>query len=301
MKTLCTYVLSIAFLAIANCGVVNAQPGTVYNKYFINQDFDGVSALPAGWSGDAGNSNIFTKGGGAIAFRDGMMVMSGAGGGNRGTQVTVPATDSNEAWTGYTTWFIELDWTVNKGVLGRRNAVHLTFLGNGTQNPNNGTTWYADALFGIYTFGDDLVHYWNMDSETPAFLGGSGPSFNKGAADLAATSALNASTATTLAFATGVTYHITAELDFQNQKVVSLTITEKDNPANTVTVTDKPFLAPTLGGSESAVAVENRKPKNFSVLTCVNTRGSNDGNGDNVDLEAYVDNLQVYVKETSLG
>ncbi|MDR2086932.1 MAG: hypothetical protein LBP72_07120 [Dysgonamonadaceae bacterium] len=305
--------LGVALLAIANVSMMNAQPAGYYKEKHINQNFDGLEALPDGWSWRSDNSTIYTRGGGNLSVTDGMLKStSSAAGGNRGIDLLFP-TPSIEVSE---TWFIELDWVINSAMLGPKNALNLIFSGSKSENVNTADTWYADGIFGIYTFGDGYLHYWNLDQEGPldettedpndhygpAFISGTSAGFRRAAADAETAASINASTKTNVAYAAGKTYHITAELNFTTQQVVSLTITDKDDATNTQTFGTQAFLAPTLGGSASSVAVENRIVTDLAVLSCVNTRANNTGtNGNSVTHEIYLDNLEIYYLKESLG
>lgn len=112
----------------------------------------------------------------------------------------------------------------------------------------------------------------------------------------------NASTKINVTYNQGSWYTITAEMDFLNQKVKTLTITEKDNPSNTATVTDKPFLAPSMIGDDpTIVEPANRIVRDMTTLSMSLSRGTTAGNGHNVYGREYIDNLKVYFMKPSQG
>jgi hypothetical protein len=319
MKRTLTYLFAIALVAIGNYGVVNAD---TYKKYHIDQNFDGLDALPTGWTTETTNANgtkaVFGRSG-SVALDAGGFIKTTCGansGGTRGGELTFPATSSSTTITGHTTFIVEMDWTVNTAEVTPKNAVGLIFLGSHIsgmkKDDTAGADGYADAIFGIYATGSgDVLHYWNMDltgplDETLATPAPYGPvfldfgSFRRAGADAATVDAINATTATTVPFEKGNVYHITAELDFANKKVVALTITNKDFPSDTQTILDMPFISDKAGVDDDGNAYHY--PNDLAQVSTVNSRGNNTGtNGNTVNLEVYYDNLQVYVNEISLG
>ncbi|GHV25212.1 hypothetical protein FACS1894176_03160 [Bacteroidia bacterium] len=313
MKKTFTYLFAVALLVMGSYGTMNAD---TYKKYHINQTFDGLDALPTGWSFETTNANgtkaVYGRSG-SVALDAGGFIKTTCGansGGTRGGELAFPSTASSTTITGHTTFIVEMDWTVNTAEVTAKNAVGLIFLGShssGIVKDNSGEDAYPDAIFGLYATGSgDVLHYWNMDltgpiDETIATPAPYGPvfldfgSFRRAGADAAAVDAINASTATTVPFAKGNTYHIYAELDFANHKVVALTITNKDIPGDTQTILDKPFIS-------DKVEDGNHYPNDLAQVSTVCSRGNNTGtNGNTVNLEVYYDNLQVYVNEISLG
>jgi autotransporter-associated beta strand protein len=316
MKRTLTYLFAVALLAIGNYGVANAD---TYKKYHIDQNFDGLDALPTGWTAETTNANgtkaVFGRSGSVALDAGGFIkITCGANsGGTRGGELTFPATSSSTTITGHTTFIVEMDWTVNTAEVTPKNAVGLIFLGSHIsgmkKDDTAGADGYADAIFGLYATGSgDVLHYWNMDLTGPTDESTGAPygpvfydfgSFRRAGADAENCDAINATTATTVPFAKGNTYHIYAELDFANQKVVALTITNKDTEY-TQTITNKPFISDKVGVDEDGNAYHY--PNDLAQVSTVNSRGNNTGtNGNTVNLEVYYDNLQVYVNEVSLG
>ncbi|MDR1120801.1 MAG: hypothetical protein LBM08_07765 [Dysgonamonadaceae bacterium] len=312
MRRLSIFLFTV-LLTVGSWSILNAQTGEVYKKHHFEESFDGLEALPAGWASRNGNDAIFRSGG--IAVGDGIVALSGSGSGTRGIDIVFPTPQSNEAIGQSDTWFIEFDWIINGAYLGPRNALGLLVSGSNSQNVNNGTTWYADGIFCLYAFGDGFLHYLNLDpqgplNETtddpndyygPAITSGQYPGFNRANEDATIVATINESTLTEVACATGKTYHITAELNFATQKVVNLTITDKVDATNTQTISDQAFLAPSLAGSEATVAVEDRVVTDLAIISAVNTRASNAGNGASAALDVYLDNIDVYYLEPSQG
>lgn len=327
MKKIFTLFLLLVFMAASSMNLLKAQiPDGYYKKYHINQDFTGLEAIPSGWavnsSAATGTTAIFRNGGATVA--EGVIKTSGSGGGTRGVDVIIPTPQSNTV-IGQPTdsiWYLEMDWIVNGATLGPKNALGLLVSGSKSANITNGTTYYLDAIFGLYVFGDGFLHYTNMDpagptklSIDPAFAGdplerfgtaitsGQYPGFNRAAASAAIADSINKSTKTTITYAAGKSYHLTAILNFKTQKVMKLIITDNADPLNTQTIEDKVFLAPTTVGSATTVALEQRVVTDLAIISSVNTRSTwgSVGNGSNAALNVYFDNIQVYRPEMSLG
>lgn len=318
MKKIFTLFWLLVLVAASSSNLLNAQiPDGYYKKYHIDQNFTGLEAVPSGW---AIAYNFFRSGGATVA--DGVLKTTGSGGGTRGVDISMPSPQSNTI-IGQPTdsiWYLEMDWIVNGATLGPKNALGLLVSGSKSANLTNGTTFYMDAIFGLYVFGDGYVHYTNMDpmgplkiAIDPAFTGapderfgtaiGSGqyPGFNRGAASAAIADSINKSTKTTIVYAAGKSFHLTAILNFKTQKVMKLIITDNADPLNTQTIEDMAFLAPTTVGSATTVALEQRVVTDLAIISSVNTRSSNAGNGGNAALNVYLDNIQVYRPEMSLG
>lgn len=318
MKKIFTHLLLLVILAASSINLLSAQiPAGYYKKYHIDQNFTGLEAIPSGWTIA---TTIFRSGGASVA--EGVIKTTGSGSGSRGVDIVIPTPQSNTiiGQPADNTWYFEMDWIVNGATLGPKNALGLLVSGSKSVNLTNATTYYMDGIFGLYVFGDGFLHYTNMDPMgptkleiDPAFTGdplerfgtpivsGQYPGFNRGASTAALAATINTSTATTVTYAAGKSYHITAILNFTTQKVVKLIIKDNADTLNTQTIEDKPFLAPTMGGSASTVAVEQRVVTDLAVISGVNTRASNAGNGSNAALNVYYDNLQIYRPELSLG
>jgi len=337
MRKTFTLLIGVAIATVLSVGGASAQPGTYYKKFLINQNFEGIDALPTGWSNPNNNGNdansasnpasIFARSGGSGLNSGTFQWNTAASGGNqfRGADLRFPSTNSqpdDADFSTATTWNIEFDWNTASATLTHGNALSLILCGSNSSNIRTTTQWYADAILGIFVMGDSIFHYWNQDLAGspipdasgnptdqlmgPAFLAGDYPQFNRvwsgGGVDANKTYEANAATLTSVNFAFNATYHITAELNFATQKVVSLTITDLDDPTNTATITDKPFLAPTTAGSACAIAPEDRIVTDLSLINVGDNRSSNGGNiGSGSGHTTYIDNLDVYVWKESLG
>jgi autotransporter-associated beta strand protein len=316
-KNIFTYLFGIALFAIGNLGVTNAD---TYKKYHIDQNFDKLDALPAGWSlrNTDTNGTPVAYGRNAPFALDGtngiIKVNASNGGSNRGADLVFPSPQSNSdpKISEEKVYVLEVDWTINSAIVLAKNSVGLIILGDQSTGTVKGAVAadgaaYCDAIFGLYAVGTDgYLHYWNMDltgpenpntaaSYGPAFIdfgtfqraGKDNPDSSKGEVETF-TDTINASTRTTVPYVEGATYHITAEMDFANHRIVSLTITNKDAPENTQTITDMPFISDQV--------------TELAVINALNTRATNEGNsGTNVTFDIYLDNLQIYVNRTSLG
>lgn len=318
MKKIFTHLLLLVILAASSINLLNAQiPDGYYKKYHIDQNFTGLEAIPSGW---AIATTIFRSGGASVA--EGVIKTTGSGSGSRGVDIVIPSPQSNTiiGQPADSIWYLEMDWIVNGATLGNKNALGLLVSGSKSVNLTNGTTYYMDGIFGLYVFGDGFLHYTNMDPMGPLkkaidtlfagdplerfgtpIVSGQYPGFNRGAATAAIADSINKSTKTTVTYAAGKSYHLTAILNFKTQKVMKLTIKDKADSLNTQTFENKPFLAPTMGGSASTVPVEQRFVTDLAVISGINTRGSNAGNGGNANLNVFYDNIQVYRPEMSLG
>lgn len=85
-------------------------------------------------------------------------------------------------------------------------------------------------------------------------------------------------------------YHIKAFIDFKNQKLIYIEVTERDNIANTVKYTDLPFV--------------NTGAKNVSRLDIAGTRGKAEAgtnNGINTNYQQQFDNFDIYTVREVAG
>ena len=305
---------------------------TYFKSYFIDETFDGLETFPENWSARTGGdaANIYSRNASSVVA-NGVITTSGSGGGNRGNDITFPSPIFNlEDADDIHTWYLDFEWKVDAAALGPRNSLGLIVSGSSSLNVGNDNSWYAASIFGIYAFGDGFLHYWNMDLNGPVdensaalvqYNGYMGPVYHSGnngsnfarsgyadtnASGIAESAqnvaSYNASTKTNVIYANSVFYHISAKLNFKTQKVESLTITQKDDPTNTQTITDMPFLAPSLiGPDETIKAVEDRIVTDMCIISQTNSRASRAGNGDNANMITVIDNLQVYYMKESSG
>ncbi|MDR1763785.1 MAG: hypothetical protein LBR64_07550 [Dysgonamonadaceae bacterium] len=335
MKKLITLALLAAIMAVGNLATVAGQ--SYYKKYFINQNFDEIETWPTGWSvltGTASGNYANLGRNGGIAISGQKVAFSGSGSGTRGAELSFPST--SEATFGYpadSIWNIEFDWTIvtTAASLSMRNAYGIVFSGSNGLATNAAETWYLPAVFGLYVYKNGgYIHYMNLDrdglpkrsddgsiipGETngQVFLGGNWQSFTRASTDQTVADSLNAPSATTVTCALGATYHITAQIDFKvaSQKVLSLTITDVDNPENTATIGEQAFLAPTCAGTSAATAKEDRIVTDLKLMSMLNTRatggspktnGADPGNGNSANLAGGgIDNLEIYILKPSLG
>jgi hypothetical protein len=335
MKKLFYFILSVVVMTGGNWSMANAQQ--YYKKQFIEEDFNEIETLPGGWSvktntSSATYSNLGRNGG--IAVSGQMLAFSGNGSGTRGAELVLPSTST--ASFGYpadSIWNIEFDWTIltTAASLSERNAFAIIFSGSGGIATNDANGWYVPGIFGFYVYKNEgKIHYMNLDrdglpkraddgslipGETNghAFLAGNSQSWRRATsskdetgdvAPFGSADSLNLSSATDVVAALGGTYHITAKIDFKvaSQKVLSMTITDLSNPENTATIGEQAFLAPTFAGSAATVTQENRIVTDLSVLSVINTRSSNGGNGNNAQLSGSgIDNLEIYILKESSG
>lgn len=278
MKKLFTF---LSVIALTLCGVLpaNAQ----WNRILFNENFDGLTALPstlvsrAGASGSAtsyiGRSAGITVANGVVKF-DG-----GSGGGNRGAELEFSSKMQKDLL------HVEYDWAIEGAQVANRNAIGTYLLGSqSTLSPV-----YTDMILAIYAVGETntTLHVQNLDiAGGDVFSQGGG--LNKCGADIAASELANTLSKTSVVYAAGKSYHIHAELDFVNKKVVSLTITDKSDPENTATLTDLPFVSSTVN--------------DFARIGLNQSRGSSCGNGNTVNnLNTTFDNILVYEVVPSLG
>jgi hypothetical protein len=303
MKKMFTFALGAVFLALST-GSALAQPAGFYKKHHINESFDDLIALPSGWSA-RWNPALFVKTtGSSIEVKDGSLHLMGDGSGGRGVDVVFPTPQSNATIGASDTWFIEFDWNSNAVNPGFANVKAITISGS-KSGLGAAVDSYIDGILGLFSFGDGYFYYWNMDLDGPVDSSTGnptgpalvfGPAFQRAGADLAATTTLNASAKTDVAYTTGHIYHIAAELNFATQKVVSLTLTDKSDPTNTQTILDKPFLAITQA-STNTTPLEDRVVTDLSVISVFSTRSS----GGNGNMNSYLDSIEIYRLEPSLG
>ncbi len=319
------YSLTLAASLLAGSLVVNAAD--YYPKYIINENFDELQAVPAGWSIITDAKKAVFNGNGGASIADKALKTNGSGSGNRGVDVTFSGVDTTVVKE-QPVLYVEFDWTALALTIGNKNTYGFAF--TGSDIITNSANWYTPAIFGLYMIGDDnAIHYWNMDplgpedtttlAANPQWYGHMGPVYLGSAtvntnnrvgpassnANVDSVNAYNASTrALVLPALTNTTVHVKAALDFTAQKVVSLTLTQADSAANTVTIENMPFLAPyMIGADTTVVAKEDRIVKDLSRLASVGTRSNANGlgNGVNSNFDIRTDNFQVYYLKESIG
>lgn len=272
MKKLFTF-LFVAVLAL--CGIVpaNAQ----YSKnYLVNENFDGLVALPATLTAKAaasgGNLGYIGRSAGITVANDFVKFDGGSGGGNRGAELQFESTGERE------TVYVEYDWSIVGAQVTSKNSIGTYLLGSkSTTDPA-----YNDLILAIYAVGETstTLHIQNLDVEGEQ-VWTQGGSLIRCGGDVGESETRNASTQTNVVYSPGKSYHIYAELNFSTKKVVLLTITDKVDPTNTATYDNLPFVS-------SAVTDLYRIGINQS-------RGGDCGNGYTVNnLNTTLDNFQVY-------
>ena len=304
---------------------VNAQE--YYPKYYINEDFNGLEALPTGWSGQTTAKYCIFNGNGGYSIADNALKTNGSGSGNRGVDITFPAIDTTMT-KATPVIYVEFDWIANALTVGTKNSYGFAFTGTGAIV--NTSNWYTPAVFGVYIVGTDkAIHIWNMDpwgSEqtdttvvTPQWGNQYGPIYqgsatvnslnrvgtaNTNPSALATfVDSINASTrALVLPSVTATSVHFKVGIDFENQKILSFTLTQNDDPSNTFTVENLPFLAPYMIGEDTTVvAREDRIVKDLSIIANVGTKACKISNGSNSNFDIRMDNFLVYYLKQSIG
>lgn len=344
MKKTFTLLIIVLATTIMSLGTAFAQPGTYYKKWLHNQSFDGLEALPTGWSNPNNNANdanhattpasIFARSGGSglnnSTFR---WITTSSGNGFRGADLRFPATPAAATPSGDAdfdnskVWNVEFDWNTSAATLTHGNVLSLILCGNKSSNVRVDAQWYADAILGLFVMGDNKFHYWNQDlvgspkpdasgkpTTTfmgPAFTTGLYPAFNRvwtttpgavGGINVDSTYKANKATETNVTFAFNATYKIKATLNFETQKVDSLTITDVATPTNTQTIYNMPFLATSTAAAGCPISIEERVVKNLSLINVGDNRSTNAGNlGGGSVHTTYIDNLEIFVWKESLG
>jgi len=271
-----TTLLLAIVMALFSVGVATTFAAQV-PSYFINETFDGLSAIPTGWTtvrSPYGNTGII-----APTITSNMLQYSSASASaNRGLGINIPTSGAEQIV------YLDFDWQVGSPITNYRNAGLLMF-------HDNTTATAPKDILGLYLgpWGEtNVLHCWNMKTaDTAAFIGSmqTYPSFNR-ANTLAAT---NAGTITTnnvtnlgnggTAFSTNQTYNVKATLDFTTHQVTYLKITKlSDNTF--VEKTNLPFI------DNTAATV--------GEISFTATRSSNAGNGGNSGWTTQIDNLKIY-------
>ncbi len=297
--------LSTLFWAavIALCGTQVSHAQSYWNKYLINVNFDGLTAIPSTFTvaGDTYNATagIFGRSAGCgvnntgSVIHDALRFNGGADGGSRGKEIKFASTEDKE--------LINVDFDINMVTAGTavKNALGFYLLGS-KGVANGGIT---DAIVGVYFVGTTgKFHVWNKDIQgpealrvegtrpdtiIPVFDSGQYPGFRRAGTTDAETTMYNESTITDVVFTKSVWYHMSFALNFTTKKV-SIIITETDNPSNTQTISDLDFLTDT--------------PTDLHAFGIMGNRSSNQGNaGASTPFDVYVDNFQVYERVPSIG
>jgi hypothetical protein len=319
MKKTITLLIIVVVAAIMSLGTVSAQAGTFYPNYFINQSFDGVEAMPAGWSFGSGNTAYMGRAGASASFgspAQGFVTISGSGSGARGGELRFPSTATSQ-FKDSTVWVVEFEWTANAVALnGIHAATAVTLLGPNSVNLANNTTFWAASIFEFYVFNSTgRIHYSNLDPigkdsvtgvpfhadglAIPVGYASDGNNSYLGRRGTTAieTDSLNRSTKTKINFGVSKKYHVFAEINFATQMVNKFAMYEIADPANGDTILNKPFIAPWVVGTAPTVGFEDRKVTQFDRLASWATRPP----GLNAVSNHSFDNLQTYVWKESVG
>ncbi len=309
-KTFTLLIIAVA-ATIMGLGTANAQPGTFFPNYFINQSFEGLEALPAGWTGVSSTSCFIGHAAATYKVATGFTTVTATGSGTRGGELRFPSTMTS-SFKDSTVWVMEFDWTVNSGNWNAKQANGIVVMGPNSQNVNVNETWYGDAIYGLYCYKDTgYIHLWNMDPQGPpvgesTFMGpaiynqsGNNSYFKRVGStttDWYTTDSLNRSTRTKVRLILGKAYHITAEMNFKTQKVQKFVLYQIDDPLNRDSLADLSFLAPWMVGSATTVPPENRVVTQVDRMVSFHTRSGGSG-----ALNHSYDNWKLYVWKESVG
>ncbi len=248
--------------------------------YFVNQDFTGVAAHPAGWSsGTDANFSLFGSGAFNYNTPSDRLNLTGGGTGNRGIKVTFPTSGSESLV------YLDFDWIITGATVGRLNALGLYLQDNVAAS----FTTTGDVLI-LYCSGTDgKIHCQNIDNMNAVFQNNSASgSFLKAGTSDALCNSANSSTITTCSWAAGNIINIKATLNFSTHVITYLKI------SNTTTG---------LTSYENTAGLNfiSNTASNLSKICLTNTRTNSTGtNGSNTALNVGIDNFQTY-KTTDLG
>ncbi|OQA11592.1 MAG: hypothetical protein BWY67_00835 [Bacteroidetes bacterium ADurb.Bin397] len=319
MKKTFTLLIIACIMAIMIPEKTFAQPGTFFPNYFINQTFDGLEALPTGWSGVSNTTCFFGHAAATYVVGSGYLKVSASGSGTRGGELRFPSTATSN-FKDSTLWVMEFDWTVNSADWDARQANGFFVMGPNSANVNVNDTWYGDVIFGLYCYKnpDGYFHFLNHDPiglpkrdaggaiipgefQGPVFYNqnGNNGKFTRQATvktDWVTADSLNLSTRTKVKLVQGSAFHIFAEMNFKTQKIQKFVMYEIANPANGDTIENKDFLAPWMVGTATTVPIENRIVNQIDRIASFHTRSGGSG-----ALNHSYDNLQLYVWKESVG
>jgi hypothetical protein len=217
-----------------------------YGSYRLQEDFTGLSAFPSGWSGSGNSSTVAND----------VWNCTATGSGNRSGTLAFPNSGSEKVV------YMEYDLILTNAYVANKNAFFMVLF-DSSNNP----------IFNIYCSGNDgKFHLQNLDNTIEALSPvTSAGAFNTSDSNNNDCNAANASTITSVTWATGNTYHITALLDFENHKIVKLNI-----GATTIA---------------SNVDFMSTSASNIASILTLNTRSSKDGNGSNANITVSIDNI----------
>jgi hypothetical protein len=319
MKKNFTLLIIVVVAAIMSLGTVSAQTGTFFPNYFINQTFDGVEAMPAGWSFGSGNTAYMGRAGATASFgspAQGFVTINGSGSGARGGELRFPSTVTSQ-FKDSTVWIIEFDWTANAvGLNGWQAATAVTLLGPNSVSVNNNINFWGASIFEFYVYNaTGKIHFSNLDpigkdsatgapfypdrlSMPVAYCSdGNNSYFGRRGTNVVETDSLNRTTKTKINFGVSKKYHVFAEINFATQMVKKFAMYEIADPTNGDTIYNKPFIAPWAVGTNPTVDFAERKVTQFDRLASWATRP---GSANAVSNHSF-DNLQTYVWKESIG
>lgn len=324
MKKTFTLLIAVVVMAILSVGSAFAQAGTYFPNYFINQTFNGVEAMPTGWS--FSTSSTYMGRAATASFGSpgqGFVTISASGSGARGGELRFPSTSTSN-FKDSTVWVMEFDWTANAvGMNGMQGATGVTLLGPNSVTLTNNSTFWAATIFEFYAYNaTGNIHLTNLDPigkgaiagvpfngtvETPIptpvgyCSDGNNSYFGRRAKATPVTTveadSLNQTTKTKIVFGATKKYHVFAEMNFKTQMVQKFIMYEIDNPANGDTIINKSFTAPYTVGASPTVELAARTVTQFDRLASWATRP---GSG-NANCNHSYDNLQTYVWKESVG
>lgn len=270
MKKLFT-LLSVISLTVCSSVQLSAQS---FN-YLVNENFDGMQSLPSSLTlrsnpsgasvGYIGRSASYSVANNVITFT------GGAGGGNRGAELEFASTENRKII------YVEYDWAIAGAQVAHKNSIGTYLLGSNSSID----TEYTDMILAIYAVGETTttLHIQNLDNTIEIWK--QGGSLIKCGESKSESEEANLSTKTEILYSAGKSYHISATLDFENKKVVSLSITDNTNSTNSSTFSNLPFISPTVS--------------DLSRIGFNQSRGGQCGNGLTVNnLNTSFDNIQVY-------
>jgi len=243
------------------------------NIYFVNENFNGATTLPVGWSNTA--SPIY-GGGATVSFNNNVTLAATSQPSNRGASFLYPSSGSNSPV------YMNFDFTITSATIGNNNsfAIMVDDSSSNYSQPN--------IIYSIYLAGtDNRLHVWNKDAATTyyTFNGTGSTSFARNATVGSGTTTdnLNINTRTTVTYTPGSSYTVSALLNFATKRVTSLTITDKNNTANTTTLTDLPFI---------------HNSTNVACISLFNTYLTSSGVGSAVTMNTSIDNFQTYIADS---
>ncbi|VBB48017.1 exported hypothetical protein [uncultured Paludibacter sp.] len=268
---------------------LNAQ--SYYEYPLIKENFNGWTALPTDWSYFRLNTGITVTIADSINF-------NGSGSGSRGADLIIPANRDSS------TIYVDFDLFIKSATVTRNNAFAL-FL-SGSNSTNMGTADYHSGLIASLYLGgtDGKIHIWNMDIKGPVPTSKpdtivpvtyTGSSFGRAGISNTWCDSINLSTRTDVIYTAGKWYNLKFKMDF-NAKKVDITITQKDEPANTQTITDLDFVAPAANDLARISIVNTRSNNSYPEVN-----GGTIGNGNTLTVNASLDNLYIYQLVKSLG